>query len=561
MKKTLSFVLVAAMLLCMIPAFSMFAGEMDLTTIDNADELVALVEAANAAGRDYKKGETVKVTADIDMTGKTWTPFTEMIFTLDFDGHTLSNLNLTVENGSGNVGLLANKMANNNANGLITNLKLKDCSLTVTGSNSCNVGLVGYADRANVTNVTVDGLTITHEGAGYVGTLMGSKSWGYESDIVATLKNVTIDAPYANVGIVIGAIHNDTFKLTSLDAAITVKRSLNDIANDTYTVVGTDKLTVTADAVSATVTDEQDGKRTNYKEIGTADDLIALATAYNKFGKNFLGSQEIKITADIDMTGKAWTPIKNATFTLNGQGHTITGLTVTVESTAQGDYGLLVNNLENDPGNGRIKDLTIKDSIITVNSTATELSAQYAGDKGVNVGAVVGRTNRGALNNVSLENVTVKVTGVAMVGGLVGVREWQVGEDNISGTMKNVLIDAPDATVGAVSGLSYQVDGTVADFTAEIAVTEGTELTDADGNALLNGATGDSYAKTVGDNVTVTVTAATADSGYQAPEAPDTTEDAPTTNESPKTGDATLALVALSVVSLLGMAVVAKKRA
>ena len=555
MKKTLSFVLVAAMLLCMIPAFSLFAAELDLTTIDNADELVALAAAANAGGGDYRRGETIKVTADIDMTGKSLTPFTSMIFTLDFDGHTLSNLHRTVENGSGNIGLLADFATNNGVNGLITNIKLKDCSLTVTGSNSCNVGLVCDANRANITNIEIDGLTITHEGSGNVGTLMGIKRWGYNSDIVATMKNVTIDAPYANVGIVIGSItDSDSFNLTSLNAAITVKRSVNDVANDTYTAGGANKLNVTADAVSATVTDLQDGKRTNYKEIGTAEDLIALSDAYNKFGRNFLGSQEIKITADIDMTGKAWTPIKDATFTLNGQGHTITGLSVTVDSTAQGDYGLLVNTLANNPGNGRIKDLTIKDSIITVTSTATKLSTQYAGKDGVNVGAVVGRTDRGALNNVNLENVTVKVTGVACVGALVGFREWEAPEDVISGTLTNVLVDAPDAQAGVISGYSYHVDGSVSNFTAEV----GGDVVDAEGKAVLNGATGDAYAKTEGENINVTVSDDV--TGYQPPKAPETTPDAPTTKPAP-TGDSVVALVILSVVSLLGMAVISKKRA
>ncbi len=559
MKKFFSILLVAAMLVCMAPAMSLFADEMDLS-IDSADELIALATAANAGGDDYAAGKTFTVSTDLDMTGKTWTPFTKKVrFAIDFDGHTLSNLKLTVENGEGNVGLIANILSNGGGNGLITNLKMKDCELTVTGSKSANVGIVGYADRANVTNIEIDGLKITHEGAGSVGVLMGNKAWGYDSAINATMKNVTVDAPYANVGVVCGKIEgSDKFKLDSLNAAVTVKRSLNDVDNNTLVVTGGDKLTV-AEGITCTVTDQQEGKRTNYTSIGSADDLIALAEAYNKFGRNFLGSQEVKITADIDMTGKAWTPIKDATFTLNGQNHTITGLSVTVDSTEKGDYGLLVNVLANNPGNGRIKDLTIKDSIITVNSTATELSTQYAGNKGVNVGAVVGRTDRGALNNVNLTNVTVKVTGKAMVGGLAGLREWQVGDDKITGTLTNVLIDAPDATAGVISGYSYQVDGTVEGFTATVAASEGTTLTGEDGKALLNGATGDAYAKTEGENVTVTVSAATADSGYVPPKAPDTTP-VPETKPA-ETGDFMIVAIMAAIIALAGAAVVSKKRA
>jgi hypothetical protein len=221
MKKTLSFVLVAAMLLCMIPAFSLFAGELDLTTIDTPDELVALAEAANAAGRDYRRGETVKVTADLDMTGKNYTPINKGIFTLDFQGHTLSNLNVTVENPGGDVGLLAHRLENNNANGLITNVKIKNCSLTVKGNASSNVGIVGYADRANVTNVEIDGFTINHEGAGNVGVLKGAKAWGFDSNISATMKNVVIDAPYANVAVVCGKVEGEPLEHNYVDGTCT----------------------------------------------------------------------------------------------------------------------------------------------------------------------------------------------------------------------------------------------------------------------------------------------------------------------------------------------------
>ncbi|MGM9647878.1 MAG: hypothetical protein ACI3YH_07095 [Eubacteriales bacterium] len=553
MKKFLSILLTAAMLLCMIPAFSLFAAESDLTTIDSADEFVAFAEAANAAGRDYRAKETVKVTADLDMSGKSFAPIKESLFVLDFQGHTVKNLNVTVDNAEGNCGLIANKLANGNFNAGITNIKLENCSLTVNVADGKTVnvgGVAGLADRAYVDSAELKNVTITVTGAGNVGGVIGSKEWaGGTTDMTIQMSGVTINAPKASVGIIIGNIGGDaSATLKNTTATLAVDASTNSVKNDTYVASGADKLTV-GENVSATV-DTSKNPAVVLETIDNADELILLAKTANEIGKSYRGGQEIKITADIDMTGKAWTPIKEATFTLNGQGHTITGLSVTVDSTEKGDYGLLVNTLGNNPGNGRIKDLTVKDSIITVTSAATELSTKYAGNKGVNVGAVVGRSDRGVVSNVNLENVTVKVSGLAMVGGLAGFREWEAPDDTITGTLKNVLIDAPDATVGVVSGYSYHVDGTIANFTANVAVTEGTTITDADGKALINGDTADEYKKTEGENISIAVSAATADSGYQPPKNPDP---APT-------GDVLTVLMAVSAIAMIVAAVVVSKK-
>ena len=192
-----------------------------------------------------------------------------------------------------------------------------------------------------------------------------------------------------------------------------------------------------------------------------------------------------------------------------------------------------------------------------------------------------------ALNNVNLENVTVKVTGVACVGALAGFREWEAPDDVISGNLKNVLIDAPDAQTGVIAGYSYHVDGTVTNFTAEV----GGNVTDDAGAVKLNGATGDEYKKTEGENVSVTLKAdatggglhentkvegkveATKDAegytgdtvcadcgkvlakGQSTPKLPATKPVTPA-----PTGDSVVALVVLAVVSLLGVAVFSKKR-
>ncbi len=53
--------------------------------------------------------------------------------------------------------------------------------------------------------------------------------------------------------------------------------------------------------------------------VGTPDEFIAAFAAIEN-------DQIVTLTADIDMTGEAWTPVDNKSFVLNGNGHTITGL-------------------------------------------------------------------------------------------------------------------------------------------------------------------------------------------------------------------------------------------
>ena len=93
-----------------------------------------------------------------------------------------------------------------------------------------------------------------------------------------------------------------------------------------------------ADTVEGFIRDDEK------KELraSTADGLLAVAKAVNKEG---LHGYNIFIDADIDMTGRDWTPIANAGGTglyygtLDGQGHTITGLAVQDYSNALGFIG------------------------------------------------------------------------------------------------------------------------------------------------------------------------------------------------------------------------------
>ena len=535
MKKTLSFMLVVAMLLCMIPAFGIFAGEEDLS-IDSADELLALVKAANEGGDGYQAGKTYTVSTDIDMSGKTWVPFNKIKFAIDFGGHTLSNLNYTVENGSGNIGLLANALSNGGGgNGTIYNLTLKDCSLTVTGSNKCNIGIAGTADRGNITKVNIDGFTIKHSGTGYVGVLMGEKMWGtsLEADISATMKNVTVDAEYAQVGIVIGQITRETFNLVSLDAEMTVKASANDIANDTYAAAGGSSLTVTADAVKATVTDKMDGKRPDFSTIDSAKELAQFTKMINLGVVAPTGT--VKVTKDLDMKGIKYEPINRLTFIFDFDGHTVSNLVVNTKGSG-GKAGLISCESNNHV------------AVLNLKLYNCELNVEGCDD----VGIVMGKADRATATNITIENVTVNAPAAKWIGGVIGDRPWNTDNftKDVVATLKNVVfnVDACEKFGALIGRTGGDAKVTVTGVTAEN-ITVNSKVEGFDTAAIGVVGQDGSNGVTTAEGATVKVEITTTATGYEAPKAP-----------APETGDAMVAVVAIALIALAGVAIVSKKR-
>ena len=109
-------------------------------------------------------------------------------------------------------------------------------------------------------------------------------------------------------------------------------------------------------------------------ESGTAEDLgyfIQDDGSYTVYTANGLKewaeavqtdpTLNITLTADIDLTGKEWTPVGNSGQTYNGtfdgQGHSITGLAITTNSTG-GENAVLFGSVGS---NGTVKNLQLKD--------------------------------------------------------------------------------------------------------------------------------------------------------------------------------------------------------
>ena len=166
---------------------------------------------------------------------------------------------------------------------------------------------------------------------------------------------------------------------------------------------------------------ESNGSYTVYN----ADGLMNVAELVNG-GKTDIN---ITLTADIDLTGKNWTPIGTSfsnkyTGTFDGGGHTIKGLTVTTNDQFVGLFGSIGYA-------GTVKNVVMEDVQITSNR-----SSGFAG-------GVAGYSD-GTIENCS---VSGSVSGTVYVGGVVGAQiDGSITGCSSSATVKGMV------DVGGVAG-------------------------------------------------------------------------------------------------------------
>ena len=159
--------------------------------------------------------------------------------------------------------------------------------------------------------------------------------------------------------------------------------------------------------------------------VYNADGLLAWNEAAQKDR-----SINCTLTADIDLTGKDWTPIgtnfyNSYTGTFDGGGHTITGLTVTTNDQYVGLFGRLGEA-------GTVKNVVMDGIQITCNHRLG-----YAG-------GVAGFSWGGTIENCS---VSGSVSGTICAGGVVGI-QW---EASITGCSSSATVKGM-VQVGGVAG-------------------------------------------------------------------------------------------------------------
>ena len=164
-----------------------------------------------------------------------------------------------------------------------------------------------------------------------------------------------------------------------------------------------------------------DDDKKNEFEIGTAAELAGLAKLVNE-GKTF-SKTTIKLTEDIDLGDKEWTPIgfilgknkKPFSGTFDGQGHTISGLSINVTATASAGNNLY-KGLFGYCSGGIVQNLIVTGSVAVTRNTGAAI--QYVAGivgYGANSSAV---KNCGFYGTVTVTNANGPYT--SKNGGVLG---------------------------------------------------------------------------------------------------------------------------------------------
>lgn len=148
-------------------------------------------------------------------------------------------------------------------------------------------------------------------------------------------------------------------------------------------------------------------------------------------GENF-ANQKVELMNDIDLEGEDWIPIKSFAGEFDGNGKTVSNMSVAVDENTKGG---LFNVIEAGEDEG-VHDLTIKDVMATVGNGRF---------------GTLANTVKGIVNRVTVENVDVTTTHPeAWVGGMCAFMSWPWMNDC---TVKNMTVNA-EAGARFVAGFS-----------------------------------------------------------------------------------------------------------
>lgn len=159
--------------------------------------------------------------------------------------------------------------------------------------------------------------------------------------------------------------------------------------------------------------------------IGSLDDLLAFVAEANTNGNIFEG-KKITLTAELDLGGMNWTPIKSFKGEFNGNNKTIRNFKVVVDDTQK--RGGFFNGIEAGDGE-RVHDLTIADVEATVGNSSGDCRF------GVLANYICGVVNRVTVKNIKVTTTSSK----AWVGGMCAFMSWPWMNDC---TVENLTVDA-----------------------------------------------------------------------------------------------------------------------
>ena len=213
--------------------------------------------------------------------------------------------------------------------------------------------------------------------------------------------------------------------------------------------------------------------------ISTGDELAYLAEQVNA-GTTYEGVY-FQIAEDIDLNGKAWTPIGNTSNSfrgiLDGAGHTIANAVITITNTN--------NNVENygifgtiGGGNTKtiIRNIEFNNIDVELNVTRTISSNSYGYKIGIVTGAIY---NNAEIKNVSVKNSQILHDGtitarysngwntnyynpILFIGGIAGDAVYSSTNENTTGTYSiDYCYSDVDISLNVVTASNYGGSGTI----------------------------------------------------------------------------------------------------
>jgi hypothetical protein len=163
--------------------------------------------------------------------------------------------------------------------------------------------------------------------------------------------------------------------------------------------------------------------------VSTGDALLAAAAEINAAGRTYKGT--ITLTDDVNLTGKAWIPIRGFAGIFEGNGHTITGLTISAAD------AITISNI------GMFETLAAGATVRNVVLSGVNINAM----NGSYVGAVVGN-NAGTIENVHVSGL---IRAKQYVGGIAGIHYGTIRRCGVSAAVTSTMTSG-SAYVGGIAG-------------------------------------------------------------------------------------------------------------
>lgn len=472
----------------------------DILAIYSAQDLKNFAKQINE-GNLFEAYKEIKLMDDIDLSGEMWKPI-NVITTGDnsvkwiFNGNGKTISNLTVK-GERNVGLF----------GAATCCTIKD--LTVDGANVEGINhvavIAGDALCTKIENCTVRNAKIVSkvvnnddgDKAAAIAGYLSAESTAWVKDCVA--ENIEVSG-YRDVGGIVGYANSaaivtgnkvNGLKLT-LDNSVNYKNYTTIAEHDVNPIIGeyngnkVDEESNTYDNVTTMEEYSEGFKRilgADIYEISSENGFEYWCDSIN-VTKTVYKNATIKLTADIDYTGRDFTPLhmfggdKWQNITIDGNGYAIKNITCRNNKSERDSYNLgfissasssiTIKNIVFDNivmGNNNYLNMVgvvigaAYSSVTMDNVTLKNCTANGFGKVGVLIGAMADPGRKVTIKNCSIDD-TNKIIGTYDVGGLIGL--YLRGENNFEDVTITGTKTTPVVTIIESNGFTSMTDITAA---------------------------------------------------------------------------------------------------